>query len=172
MQVAFKIIGVAIVALVLVLLIMRTWAHQMVWLNDETLWSHVVGHNPEARGAHRAYGNSLHRQGRYEEALAVYLVAIERRPDYDKAYINLGATLIQLKRYEEAEHYLRKGFAINPNVEFYHINLGQALYGQKRLKEAAAALRLIGKQNPEHWAAQDILRAIQQQQAEQRKQGP
>lgn len=172
MQMAFKAIGVAIVALVLALLTMRTWAHQMVWLNDESLWRHVVEHNPQARNAFRYWGVALGEQERDEEALAAFRLAIQQRPDDPKVHINIGSTLNMLERHKEAERHLRQGFALDPDVNYYHINLGIALYGQDRLEEAAAALRLVKEQSLDYEAAQRILSTIQRQQAQQKEPSP
>ena len=90
--------GVATV--IIVVLGLMTWRQSGIWRDGEILNRHIIAHNPQARSAHLNLGNALHRQGRYEEAVAAYRVAIQRRPDYFKAHSSLGASLYQLGRYK------------------------------------------------------------------------
>ena len=147
-------------AVVIVVLGLMTWRQSGIWRDGETLNRHIIAHNPQARSAHLNLGNALHRQGRYEEAVAAYRVAIQRRPDYFKAHSSLGASLYQLGRYKESEKHLRRAIALNPQTGIAHSNLGATLHNQGRYEEAIAAYRVAIQRRPDDDEAHIRLGAI------------
>ena len=151
-------LGVVVVALVM--LGRLTWQQQGVWRDNETLWSHVITLNPQARNAHRQLGLVLYKQGRYDEALDAYRVAAEQRPNYAKIHVNLGMVLNELGRYEEAETHLRRAIALNPQSENTHHRLGNVLYEQGRYEKALEATRIAVAQAPNSFEVHTNLGAI------------
>ena len=149
-----------VAAVVIVVLGMLTWRQASIWRDGETLNRHIVAHNPQARNAHLNLGNALYGQGRYEEAIAAYRVAIQRRPDYFKAHSSLGASLYQLGRYKEAEKHLRHAIALNPQTGIAHSNLGATLHNQGRYEEAIASYRVAIQRRPDDDEAHIRLGAI------------
>lgn len=161
----------AICALVLVNLGMRTWEHQAVWLDEESLWQHVRKQNPGP--AYRWLGRVQHEQGRDRTAALSYRLALKHEPDYSEAHLELGLVLNRLEQYDQAERHLRRAFALDPYLaEYYNAALGIALYEQGRLKEADKVLRLVEEEDWSFAEAQHILRAIQKQQAQRKEPSP
>ena len=60
-------LGVA--AVTIIVLGLLTWRQANIWKDEETLNSHIIALNPEARNAHRHLAKALSNQERYEEAL-------------------------------------------------------------------------------------------------------
>ena len=140
-------------AVVLVMLGVLTWRQASIYQDDETFNRHIIALNPQARSAHLNLGMALRNQGRYEEAVAAYRVAVEQRPNDAKAHSILGLVLRRLGLFEEAEKHLRHAVALNPRAEHRHLNLGTLLYDQERYEEAVAAYRAAMEQAPDYFKA-------------------
>ena len=151
-------LGVA--AVVIVVLGLLTWRQANIWKDEETLNSHIIALNPEARNAHRHLARALYKQDQYEEALEPALVAVEQRPDYYKAHVTLGLILVELSRFEEAETHLRRAIELNPEVHGTRFNLSDLLYNQGRYEEALDVARAAIEQHPDSFASHGLLGAI------------
>ena len=64
-----------------------------------------------------ALGNALAMAERKKEAVAHYRAALELKPDYSPAWMNLGKTYYDLKQYELAGHALVKGYETSEEKE-------------------------------------------------------
>jgi protein O-mannosyl-transferase len=97
-------VGAATVA-VLAALGMASRAQTRVWHDSIALWQRVLALDPASYTAHWMLGVSLHRSGRFEEALATYREAerVAAGTDDHEARYNLALTLIALGRESEAE---------------------------------------------------------------------
>ena len=142
--------GARIVAAVaIVVLGLLTWRQASVYRDDETLNRYIIALNPQARDAYLNLGDALYEQGRYEEALDVTRIAVERRPEHFQAHFNLGATLDKLGRFEEAETHLRRAIALSPQAQNAYLNLSKVLYEQGRYEAALEAARVAIEQDPD-----------------------
>ena len=150
-------LGIAAVSLVV--LGMLTWRQASIYRDDETFNRHIIALNPQARNAHRHLGIALYEQGRYEEALDSYRVAVAHRPNYAKVHSNLGMVLNKLERFEEAETHVRRAIALDPKTKIRYQRLGNALYGQDRYAEAADAYRVSAEHHPDYVQAHSGLGA-------------
>ena len=149
------------VAVALAVLGMLTWRQASIYQDEEIFWLHIIEFNPQARYAHFNLGNALYKQGRYEEALEVALVAVKQQPDYAKARVSLGAILNALGRFEEAETHLRRAIALNSKQKNNaHLNLGKTLYKQGRYEEALEVAFVAVEQAPDFSEARINLGAI------------
>ena len=149
--------ALGIAAMVLVVLGTLTWQQASIYRDEETFNRHIIALNPQARNAHRHLGNTLYKQGRYEEALDAYRVAAKLRPNYAKVHANLGMTLNELERFEEAETRLRHAIALDPKTKGRYYYLGNALYGQGRYEEAVDAYRVVAEQHPDDATIHSVL---------------
>ncbi len=77
--------------------------------------------------AHTFLGWALSHQGKYDEAIAECLKAIEFDPEYGNPYNDIGAYYIEKGMYDEAISFLRKAIEAK-NYQYYqfpHFNLGR-----------------------------------------------
>ena len=120
-----------------------TWRQADLYRDGETFFSHIIAHNPTAREAHRNLGEALTRQGRWEEALAAFRIAVEHAPEDAREHSNIGAALIMLDRLDEAEEPLRRALALDPRSVYALQNLAAAETMWKRYGEALALYRRL-----------------------------
>ncbi len=67
-------------------------------------------------------GYSSFRQNKYYDAINYFVQAIQKKPDYAEALMNLGNSYYRLKEYKKALYYTQKALKINPkNAEAYNI---------------------------------------------------
>ncbi len=121
--------GLAVLLLVMVAL---TWRQASVYHDMISLFSHVLELNPEARSAHANLAVGLMIEERYEEALAMSRVAIERWPNGPYMHDKAGIALNMLGRPEEAEAILREGIRHKPKHRSTLRHLGESLRLQER----------------------------------------
>jgi len=88
---------------------------------------------------HFNLGMTLQQQGRHEEAIAQYELALQLRPDYADAYHNIGVALQQTGKLERAIGYYQKTLSIKPDYINAYNNMGHAMYELRRTDEAIAA---------------------------------
>lgn len=85
---------------------------------------------------HYKLGNLLYDQGRRAEAQQSFEKAVELKPDYVKALVNLGVVLNEEGKSAEALTQFDKALAIAPNDVTVLCNKGQAHYAQKEYQKA------------------------------------
>ena len=95
-------------------------------------------------------GNLLARQGRREEALALYDHALAARPDFPEGLFNRANLLLELKRPEAALEVYERVVALRPDLAAAWNNRGSALRGLSRLEEALASFERATALNPSH----------------------
>ena len=128
--------AVGAMAAVLVVLGALTWRHAEIYHDEVTFFTHVVAHNPTARGAQQNLGKALLAAQRPEEALAVSRAAVKQAPDDIKARANAGVALIRMGRLDEAEKQLRRALKIDPRHPIVLQNLAESLRKLERFDEA------------------------------------
>ncbi len=141
--------GVAVLAVLAAL----TWRHAAIYRDGETLFTHIIAHNPTARFAHRNLGEALTVEGRWEEALAAFRVAVEHAPDDDRDHSNVGAALIMLDRLDEAEEPFRRALALDPKSVYALQNLAALEVRRQRYGEALALYRRLVEVDPRNPSA-------------------
>jgi tetratricopeptide (TPR) repeat protein len=92
--------------------------------------------HPEDVGMHQMLGNALNELDDPDEAAASYQRAIEIKPDYVDALINLTNILLGRRQFEEAEALLDRALDIVPDRDLLHINKGIALALTGRFEQA------------------------------------
>jgi len=86
-------------------------------------------------------GIKLYEQGRLDEALQRFELALQKQPDYLEAYVSIAVILMDQGRWEEAIPKLEKALDLDPNCWFAHANLGIIRERQGRKAEALAHFR-------------------------------
>ena len=140
-------------AVALVVLGMLTWRQAGIYRDGETLFRHVIAHNPTAREAHLNLGEALTKAGRWDEALAAFRVAVEHAPDDPRGHSNVGATLIMLDRLDEAEAPLRRALEHDPDSVHALQNLAAAEVMWTRYGAALALYRRLVEVDPRNPSA-------------------
>ena len=132
----------AIFALLLPVSVVGTWARGSVWKNAETLWSDAIAKFPgRIVVAHSNLGIAYADQGRFEDAITQYRLAIQARDDSGKVRHNLGLVLAQVGRSDEAIAEYREALRLDPAYSPAHNNLGIALAAKGDYAGAATAYR-------------------------------
>ena len=78
--------------------------------------------------------------GQTEEAAKLFQLAIQLRPSYAEARVNLAATLSLLSRNDEAELETKRAIELLPDSVDAHCSLAQILLAQRRYTFAAEKL--------------------------------
>ena len=138
---------------VLIVLGTLTWRQAGIYRDGVTFFSHVIAHNPTAREAHRNLGEALTREGRWEEALAAFRIAVELAPEEAREHSNVGAALIKLDRMDEAEEPLRHALALNPRSTYALQNLAAMEVMRQRYGEALDLYRRLAEVSPRNPSA-------------------
>ncbi|XP_033629569.1 protein O-mannosyl-transferase TMTC2-like [Asterias rubens] len=88
-------------------------------------------------------GRLMQDQGRYEEALQVFIEAIGRRPDHyapQSLYNMLGETYFKLGKSEDAERWFKKSLEVKPDHVPAHLTYAHMLAKTNRAAEAETFL--------------------------------
>lgn len=114
--------------------------------------------------AHTFLGWSLSHQGKYDEAIAECLKAIELDPDYGNPYNDIGAYYIEKDMYDEAIPYLEKAIEAK-NCDYYqlaHFNLGRVYVKKERYLKALDEFKKVLEIDPNNLPARIYLELLHQ----------
>ncbi|HET6419137.1 MAG TPA: tetratricopeptide repeat protein, partial [Geobacteraceae bacterium] len=84
-------------------------------------------------------GDALHKQERYEEAVAVYDRALAAHTDCGALYYNKGNALLELQRWEEAVRVYFRAVSLIPAFAEGYVTIATALQALRRPYEAMAS---------------------------------
>jgi tetratricopeptide (TPR) repeat protein len=112
-----------------------------VWKDDLTLWSDTAKKSPDSHGVHNNLGDAYYKQGRLDEAMEEFRIALKLKPDYEKAHNNLGLVYTEQGRIDEAIEEYKEAIKLNPASAGVHNNLGSTYYEQGRIDEAIEEYR-------------------------------
>jgi Tfp pilus assembly protein PilF len=101
----------------------------------------------------RILGNALARQGKLDEAIAVYRSAVAARPDDAILRSNLGAFLGDRGMLDEAEREIREAIRLAPDDSGARLNLGVVFARRERYDEAAREFAEALRLDPRNEAA-------------------
>ena len=122
--------------------------------------------NPDFPGAHNNLGATLQIQGKFDEAIVAYTMAISIKPDYFEAYYNLGNTRADQSKFDEAITAYKNALAIKPDYHEAYNNIGISLHAQGKLNEAIAAYENALVIKPDYHEAYNNLGVVFQDQGE------
>jgi len=97
-----------------------------LWRTTETLFEHSLAVAPEPPTLHYNLARWLRHRDRAEEAIVHYERALELKPDYARALVNLGVAQQSIGRLDEAQASYRAALALGPNAGAHH-NLAMLL---------------------------------------------
>ena len=123
------------------------------WQNSRTLFQHAIEVTQDNEIAHGCLGEALRAEGRYQDALAEYRMALAIDPRYVAALINYGSVLGTLGRLDEAMVPLKTAIRLKRDDPDAHHALGLALALQGHLQEAYTQFETAVLLNPDSVSA-------------------
>jgi protein O-mannosyl-transferase len=138
----------------------RTYARNIDWQDDASLWTRAVEVCPQSAKAHLNLGRVFFDvPGRIPDALAEYETALRIEPDYALAHYNLATALVKIPgRLDNAIAHYRAALRSEPDYPQAHNNLGSALAQiPGGLPEAIAEFRAALRLNPNYVEAHNNL---------------
>ena len=153
----------AALVLLTAVLVQVTAAQTATWKDSETLWTCALKANPEIALAENNLGMNDQSKGQWDAAFKRYQHAVEIRPRYVEAQINLGnvymvkaQTLkpmdVQMftKLTDEAMKHYRAAIDVRPDFELTYVNLATALIARGNLPGAEANFRTALEKDPRY----------------------
>jgi len=125
-----------------------TWRQCGMYANLETLWLTTLARNPEAFIAHDDLGIILVHEGRLDEAIAHFKMALKIQPDDVMAQDNLGNALLQKGDVDDAIICFQRTLEIQPDHAMALSGLGEALLEKGRIDEAIGKFQEALKLTP------------------------
>ena len=107
--------------------------------------------------AHYYLGNLYASQGSYQQAISHYQQAIERRSDYEQAYINLAGVYARQTEYSTAIQVLTRGVAALPSSAELKFRLGWNYSVQGRHAAAVEQFQQVIRLDPQRHQAYDFI---------------
>jgi len=136
-------------AVLLPLLAILTWRQSEMYGDSETLWRATIVRNPNAWLAYNNLGVVL-TQKDVDGAIAQYRKALEIKPDYAEAHLNLGNILAARGQADEAIAQFRMALEFDPDNVKAHNNLGHVLAAKGQVNEAIIQYRMALKIKPDY----------------------
>jgi tetratricopeptide (TPR) repeat protein len=131
----------------------RTYARNLDWRDERSLWASTVAACPGSARAHYSLGLALERDpDRLTDAIAEYETALQIEPDFVEAHNNLANDLARLPgRLPEAIVEYQAALRIQPGRAAVHYNLANALAQTPgRLPEAIAEYQAALRLRPDY----------------------
>lgn len=107
--------------------------------------------------AHYYLGNFYASQGSYQQAISHYQQAIDRRSDYEQAYINLAGVYARQTEYSTAIQVLTRGVAALPGSAELKFRLGWNYSVQGRYAAAVEQFQQVIRLDPQRHQAYDFI---------------
>jgi tetratricopeptide (TPR) repeat protein len=123
-------------AVLVVVLSGTTYARNIVWQDEGTLWEDVIKKSPDNSRANYNLGIYYSEKGYINRAIQEYQRSIKLNPGYAQAYNNLGNALSSQGFVTEAIYHYQTALRLFPNSSLIHFNLGKVYHDQGSMKEA------------------------------------
>ena len=138
-----------------------TMNRNAVWRDNYSLYSDMVKKSPEAALPHYNLGNVYTEQGKIDEAINEYRMAVQLNPNDAKAHNNLGLSYEHQGRINEALDEYQAALKLKPDNAIFHYNLGNMYAQQGKIDEAINEYRIALQLNPNHAKAHQNLDLLQ-----------
>ena len=129
-------LGGLLIALVLLSLTARTYLQVPVYGNLQTLWEHVVEHNPNSWAAKNNLGAIYAQNGRLAQSRTLFRQSLVLNPQQTKGYENLGSYHFKQRDWAKAEFYFRICLDKEPGNIQIRLKCATACRKQDKLDEA------------------------------------
>jgi len=138
-----------------------TWIQVSHWKSSITVFKHAIRVTdkkyPGFSVVHNNLGSALVAEGKNEEAISHYKMAIKIKPDYALPHGNLGLALVTERKNEEAISHYKMAIKLNPDFADAYNNLGAVLFNAKMTEEAIDYFKEAIRIRPGFAAAQKNL---------------
>ncbi len=136
-----------------------TYARNMVWHDDISMWKDIVKKSPYKARAYNNLGSIYLDHGRYEDAFTMFRDAMQINPYYYDPYVGLMMVYLKLDRFEEAITIAKVALNISPDKRIYK-NLGLVYLKMNRLDDALASFNDALKIDPNDAEAYNDLSTV------------
>jgi Tfp pilus assembly protein PilF len=123
-------------ATIIAILMVITWVQIRYWENSYVLFKHALEVTSDNWVVHNNFGNTLRKQGDFEEAIWHFHEALRINPDYETAHLNIGIALMLQGKLDASIAYYNEVLSLKPELATIHNNLGVVLLRKGRLDEA------------------------------------
>ena len=147
----------AAAGIVAALLLVTTVRRNVIYQSPVNLWTDALAKYPHSLRPHSNLASALLKQGRVDEAIAHYEVALRIAPASFTAHTGLGLALVEKGRIDEAINEYNAALQIDPDYPDAHLSLGTALSRLNRLDEANTQCQAVLTKNPENPEAHNNL---------------
>jgi len=145
-------------------LIILTNIQLSYWQNGISLFEHAVKLDENNLLAHNNLAFALAVNGREEEAIEHYYLALGIKEIECEVHFNLGRAFQSLKQYDKAIFHYKSALAIDPDYLDASLNLGTVFYRLNKYNEAIYSFLNVLRINPNHAGAHNNLGVIMAQQ--------
>ena len=148
-----KVTLVSVFSLIIATFGMLTIKQNAYWKDDITFYLRTLKYSP---GSLRCIGNlatMYTKEGKHDEAIALFEKGIESNPKEYQLYNNLATVYLSLKKYKQAEDTLLEAIAIKPKVSFPYNNLGIVYENQGKMARAEEAYKNAIKRDKNFYEA-------------------
>ena len=129
---------------------------------QRTAW--VVADVPDGAKPHFDYGSALQKEGKLDEAIEQYKLALQFDPKYAAAHMNLGAALSGQAKFDAAVPHMETALRLQPNNGDFHLMYANLLQRIGRNDDAAfhfeAGTRLKPNSADAHYSYAAFLLAV------------
>ncbi|MGD9235687.1 MAG: tetratricopeptide repeat protein [Desulfobacterales bacterium] len=143
--------------IVIAALSIGTYERNKVWASAVAIWQDSVSKSARKARPYNNLGVALGTAERKDEALAMYRIALQIKPDYALAHYNLGYTLAKNGQFDEGLFHFKESLRLDPRHKEVYNDLGVALIMQGRLAEAIDYLQKAIQLSPEYAPAHNNL---------------
>jgi len=154
----YKVKALALTAIVILVACLALTSRQLsYWQNSETLFGHAAQVTKNNYIAFSNHGQALFKQGRVEEAIAEYEIAVALEPTLDAGRLGLAEAFMRQGKLDDAVVQLAKVLEVNPENAGARLQLGVLRGRQGKYDEAVEALSEVLRRNPNELAAHNNL---------------
>jgi tetratricopeptide (TPR) repeat protein len=101
-----------------------TYARNIVWQSEESLWKDVIRNSPMKARGYNGLGLAYFNRGLYDRAIEAFASAISLHPAYGVAYNNIGNAYFRNGLYDRAIEAQTKAIALEPDNAIFRDNRG------------------------------------------------
>jgi tetratricopeptide (TPR) repeat protein len=141
--------GVAILAAVFSFLAWESNGYAAMFIDQKTLWTYTLAHNPGAYLAYSNLGNALSREGRSDEAIGFFQTSVRLKPNFLVGRYNLGCALFQAGQMGPAMEQFEQVLKIDPNYALAYNCMGNILIRQGQQDQARQLFERAVQLEPE-----------------------